>query len=197
MERICNICGNCKKEIIENFRQCKYSNGIAYFKSICKVCEKIKNRQYAREHKNKRKEYSKKFRQSNPLYIKNWKKINKLKINEQEKLRRKQDISFKLKKNVSRAIARAITKSGNSTIKYLPYTIEEFKFHLQLQFDDKMTWNNYGIYWHIDHIIPQSMFSYQSMEDVEFIECWKLTNLRPLEANQNRLDGSTRIRHKR
>lgn len=197
MEKVCSNCG-CSKEVNkENFRKCKYASGVEYFRAICNRCEKEKNRQYARAHKDERKKYAREFRKINPTYVKSWKTDNKDVIREQEKLRRMVDINFRLKKNVSRAIGHAIVKRGNSAIKYLPYTMNELKIHLEAQFDENMTWENYGTYWHIDHIVPHSTFAYKSMEDTEFKECWALNNLRPLEANQNRLDGSTRVRHKR
>ena len=73
----------------------------------------------------------------------------------------------------------------------------ELKIHLEKQFDSHMNWGNHGIYWHIDHIIPQSVLPYISMDDENFKICWALDNLRPLEAKQNMSDGATRIRHKR
>jgi hypothetical protein len=33
------------------------------------------------------------------------------------------------------------------------------------------------------------------MEDENFIKCWKLSNLRPLSAKQNWLDGINKTRH--
>ena len=33
------------------------------------------------------------------------------------------------------------------------------------------------------------------IETKECLKCWTLTNLRPLSAKQNTLDGSTKIRH--
>lgn len=60
----------------------------------------------------------------------------------------------------------------------------------------KLNWNNYGIYWHMDHIIPQSYLPYVSMTEENFKRCWALNNLQPLEAKLNMMDGSTRIRHK-
>ena len=68
--------------------------------------------------------------------------------------------------------------------------------HIERQFDDNMNCNNYGIYWHIDHIIPQSCLPYTSMEEDNFKKCWALNNLRPLEAKLNIIDGRSRIRHK-
>ena len=194
------VCGNCKVEKIEdesNFQLLKYKNGTTYYHSFCKECKRLKALQYAKDHREERKEYSKNFTANNPEYKKKWKEANKDKINEQERKSCVSDINFRLKKNVSRAIGHAITKNGNSTFKYLPYTTQELKQHLEKQFDSNMSWSNYGSYWHIDHIMPRSLFQYISMEDAAFKECWALSNLRPLEAKRNMMDGSTRIRHKK
>jgi hypothetical protein len=194
--RVCGKCKINKEEDEDNFRLCKYKCGGTYFKSTCKDCEKQHSRGYAKEHREERKKYQQVFLQENPNYIKQWKIDNRDRINKRERKRRQTDINFKLKKNISRAIGHAILKDGNSAIKFLPYTISDLKCHLEVQFDKNMTWENYGFYWHIDHIVPHSTFKYNSMEDEEFRKCWSLGNLRPLEANQNRLEGARRTRHK-
>lgn len=45
-----------------------------------------------------------------------------------------------------------------------------------------MTWDNYGFYgWHVDHIIPLSLFKHNGNTDhPAFKACWALSNLRPL-----------------
>jgi len=118
-----------------------------------------------------------------------------------KKNKRKNDYLFRIRENISNAILKALkkgksNKAGQSILKYLSYNINDLKNHLELQFDEKMTWDNYGKYWHIDHIIPQSDLPYSSMEDINFKICWELKNLRPLEASQNSSDGATKIRHK-
>ena len=67
------------------------------------------------------------------------------------------------------------------------YTLDELVKHLELQFwkDDNITWDNYGKYWHVDHIKPIASFNYKTAEDEEFKECWALRNLQPLEASAN------------
>lgn len=94
-------------------------------------------------------------------------------------------------------------------IKYLPYTIQELKQHLENQFEPWMNWNNHGKYtknwndqdsatwtWQIDHIIPSSTLPYTNMEEENFKKCWSLENLRPYSAKLNTIDGATRKRHK-
>lgn len=192
--KTCNKCG--VPQDLSFFRVCKYANGTKYHKATCRSCENLQAKQYAQTHKEERKEYTKNFVIENPQYISNWKLNNRKRLRHQENEKRATDVNFKLKKNVSRAISHVITKKGNSVFKYLPYTTQELKCHLENNFDDKMSWGNYGSYWHIDHIMPHSTFKYTSMEDQAFKECWSLNNLRPLEAKKNQSDGATRIRHK-
>jgi hypothetical protein len=90
---------------------------------------------------------------------------------------------YGLKKNRS-------SKRGGSLWNSLPYTVDDLKIHLESQFDDWMTWGNYGSEWSIDHIRPQSNFSYKSMDDDQFQECWALKNLRPLSNLENLKKGS-------
>lgn len=89
---------------------------------------------------------------------------------------------------VSRAIngklqRRSSSKNG-SILNSLPYSIDELKSHLESQFKPGMSWNNYGE-WHIDHIVPDSNFNYDSMNHVGFLLSWSLSNLRPLWATEN------------
>jgi hypothetical protein len=109
---------------------------------------------------------------------------------EYERKRLQLDPSFRLRKNIAKTIRDAIKKysglkAGVSILKYLPYTIDKLKAYLEKQFDDKMSWDNHGSYWHIDHIIPQSKLPYSSMVEDNFKRCWALENLQPLEAIAN------------
>ena len=64
------------------------------------------------------------------------------------------------------------------------YSIRDLMKHLQKQFKDGMSWDNYGE-WHIDHIIPVSKFNFISTDDFDFKRCWTLSNLQPLWASEN------------
>jgi hypothetical protein len=126
----------------------------------------------------------------------------------------KTDPAYKLRHTISGAIrdtlkTAGLSKNKQSSIKYLPYSIQDLVKHIQNQFEPWMTWQNNGIYdakawddgdpntwiWQLDHIIPQSDLPYTSMEDENFKKCWALENLRPLSAKQNLLDGVSRTRH--
>lgn len=75
----------------------------------------------------------------------------------------------------------------------VPYNLQQVKEHLESQFTPEMSWDNYGTYWEIDHIIPQNLFHIETENDKDFQICWSLANLRPLEKSLNRQrpkDGS-------
>lgn len=170
---------------------------------------------------NTRKEFldrNKKYRQLNKDKLKNYRESRVEKDRENlrnwQNKKRKEDPAFKLRSIISTSVAIAIKKKNcsknGSILKHLPYTILELKDHLESQFEPWMSWDNHGKYnaktwndndsstwtWQLDHIIPHSEFPYTSMTDENFKKCWALTNLRPLSAKQNLLDGTNRVRHK-
>lgn len=71
----------------------------------------------------------------------------------------------------------------------LGYTIADLKKHLESKFDLLLSWENMNE-WHIDHIIPKSIFKFKSFSDKTFLDCWCLENLRPLLATENMWKGS-------
>lgn len=143
--------------------------------------------------------------------VNNYTKLNRKTIRRRRNImrqnRRKVDAAFRLRDNLSRSIREALKKSGSmknnvSCLKFLPYSIQELKTHLEKQFESWMNWQNWGKYdpivrtWQIDHIVPQASLSYISMTDKNFEKCWALDNLRPLSAKQNMIDGTSRSRHR-
>ena len=71
----------------------------------------------------------------------------------------------------------------------LGYTIEELMNHLEKQFTEGMTWDNYGE-WHVDHKKPMALFGFTSTDDTGFKECWSLDNLQPLWGKDNLSKGT-------
>ena len=63
-----------------------------------------------------------------------------------------------------------------------PFKTIELINHLEKQFDINMSWDNYGKYWHIDHLIPLSWFN-NKKQAIKF--GWRLKNLRPIPAKEN------------
>lgn len=154
----------------------------------------------AKQSKKYRKENSEKVAKINKKsYDKNKSKYAPKK-REYEKQKIKNDPLFRLRKSVSGSVYHMLRNNKKSSIlKYLPYTIQDLKEHIEKQFASWMTWHNWGVFnpkiwddhnpatwtWQIDHIIPQVNLIYASMVDDNFQKCWALENLRPYSAKLN------------
>lgn len=173
---------------------------------------KEKRKKYVKQNKNKiaakaHIEYLKN-RDENLKYHKNYREKNKKKISEKKTIYTRQklktDMSFKLRRTLSSAVYIALKRNSSaknnvSILKFLPYSMQELKEHLEKQFESWMNWNNWTNYnpktwkdedqttwtWNIDHIIPQCDLKYTSMNEENFFKCWALSNLRPYNAKLN------------
>lgn len=134
-----------------------------------------------KENKDNRKEYLKEYRE------KNYEKIKETKRN-YEKKRKSTDPIYKLIGNFRTAIY-TVLKENNVTkyghyFEMLGYQPEQLINHLELQFKDGMTWDNYGE-WHVDHKLPITYFKFNDVTDDEFKKCWSLGNLQPMWGDEN------------
>ena len=126
-------------------------------------------------------EYHKKWRTEN---VDKWRKTKR----DYEKNRKDSDPLYKLVANFRTAIYTVLKESNVDKYGHyfdvLQYTPEELINHLEKQFKDDMTWDNYGI-WHVDHKSPITSFDIQEMGDEEFMKCWSLDNLQPMWGEEN------------
>jgi len=170
-----------------------------------KNLDKLKqySRDYAKEHENELKEYTKQWRTDNAKKLKESQKEyydnNRDKIlmrlkdpNVKERIRkydrqRRKKPSVKISQNISRALRISLNKhkNGHHWELIVGYSLDELMKHLEKQFKEGMSWDNYGE-WEIDHIIPQCSFSFDNIHSEEFLKCWSLTNLQPLWKKDNR-----------
>ena len=93
-------------------------------------------------------------------------------------------------KAIIRLLKRIFNNKGTSVTKMLEFSFEELKNHLEKNFSEGMNWDNYGTYWHIDHIIPLSWF--EKTENAAK-RAWKLENLYPLKSVDNLSKGNRTI----
>jgi len=167
---------NNPEKIKESYKKYKLNN-------LEKV--KLKDRKCA---KNRRKLFPEKCKESllkwhlkNP----NWKKEYRRWYNK----KRRSCAKGKLSDNMSTRMYQFLKSNKNNKHweSFVNYTLNDLKIHLEKQFTDSMTWENYGSYWEVDHIIPIVVFNFQTPEDIDFKKCWALSNLQPLEKKLNRI----------
>jgi hypothetical protein len=143
-------------------------------------------KQWSKNKKEHRKEYLKQYREKNKEKIKEVKRTY-------QKEKRHTDPIYKLISNFRTAIYTVLKE--NKLDKYtnyfnmVGYTAEQLKSHLEVQFKEGMTWENYGE-WHVDHIKPISSFTFETCEDEEFKICWSLDNLQPMWGIENIKKGN-------
>lgn len=137
--------------------------------------------EWQKDNQEHRKHYLKEYRE------KNIDKIRKVK-RDYERNRKSIDPLYKLISNFRTAIYQVLKESNVEKNKHyfdiLQYTPEELITHLELQFKDTMSWDNYGI-WHVDHKLPITSFNIVEMGDNEFMKCWSLENLQPMWGEEN------------
>jgi len=150
------------------------------------------NKKWKRSNHERVKDYREKYKIENPDYHKEWIEENKDKAKSTrliyENRKNKENPYFKLNKNIKNAIWRSLRgrKNGRHWETLVGYTREELCKHLEVQFKDGMTWNNYGRNgWHVDHIIPVSLFNVKGIKSKGFKACWILENLRPMWEKDN------------
>ena len=148
---------------------------------------------------NKSKNWYSKNKEHVKEYHKTWRENNKDKIRktkrEYEKTRKSNDPVYKLVGNFRTAIYTVLKENNVKKFGHyfdiLGYSQENLINHLENQFDDKMSWENYGK-WHVDHKLPITFFNFTSIEDEEFKKCWSLDNLQPMWGSEN-ISKSNRI----
>lgn len=104
------------------------------------------------------------------------------------------DPSVRLHNSISVLVRRSLRKgkAGRRWETLVGYSLADLISHLERQFLPGMAWCNLGK-WHVDHILPRSMFDFNAADDPEFKACWALTNLRPLWRPDNLAKGSKRL----
>lgn len=177
------------------------------------ICYECKRKQMSRDYSNNKdrvkkvnhksylKHREKKIKKSLEWHHKNIEKSrqikNNYKIRNREKYlesnreyarRKRQDPFYRLSHAMSKAIW--VWLKGDKNYRhwenFVGFTIEQLKERLQSLFTPEMTWENYGSYWEVDHIKPQSLCE-------NFGEAWKLDNLQPLSCAVNRSKGNRYI----
>jgi hypothetical protein len=184
----CSKCGTIK-EVCE-FRKDKTKKDGIY--PSCKNCKLIWRRNNKELTNASNRRSKKNNSEKNKKYNSEYQKKNKEKINKRIRERHKNEILFKLIRNIRSRMggflkSKNYNKIKNKTKDILGCCPEELKNHLEKQFKNGMNWENRNE-WHIDHIMPLS----SSKTEDEVLKLCHYTNLQPLWVNEN-LQKSNKI----
>ena len=194
-------CKACKKQADKTYRAVNKEKKRAADKAYRSANEneiKAKKAEYYQENKSRILKKAKRYYKENSDKIKNrskkYRKNNKKKVNAyfrkyNAKQREDGNIQYILSKSLRSRINKVVKgeiKSG-SALRDLGCSMSELIIHLESQFSEGMSWDNYGE-WHIDHVIPLVNFNLSIRG--EFLKACHYTNLQPLWAKDNISKGA-------
>jgi hypothetical protein len=94
-------------------------------------------------------------------------------------------LDYRIRDNLRRRLSKTIKDNPRykKAHELLGCGINHFKKHLESNFTDGMSWDNYG-QWHIDHIVP--CMTFDMSKKYNQARCFHYKNMRPLWADDNR-----------
>lgn len=198
------LCKKCK-ETKELFEFSKNKNSKDGFVSECKKCKKSydikryknnreilldKSKQYQEKNKTQVLEYQKQWYIQNKdkvanyhvEYRKNNKEKIQLSINRWISDKKKNDIFYasfsNMRNRLYQALRKGKGKKSQKTLEYLGCELDFYKQYIEHLFLPEMNWENYGLVWEIDHIIPCAKFDLTQEEEQK--KAFHYTNTQPL-----------------
>ena len=169
--KVCTKCGE-EKSVKEFYRR----------HGRCKKCVLLIKRKKDKKNKNKISQYWRKWYQKNAGKVREYQRnreVSNIQYNLTQKLRCRLRLALRKK-----------SKSG-SAVRDLGCDIPHLISHLEKKFDHKMTWENCGKYWHIDHVFPIAKANLENRAEFLAVSNWR--NLQPLAhyKNSNKKDKVT------
>jgi len=177
----CSVCKQDKNGM-EFYPNKRKSDGLNYH---CIDCNRIKSLNDYRKNPEKIKICS--FQRY--LTIKDTEEYKNQKRDYQRK-KLKEEPLYKISRNLRCRMWHAIKNKGwdkkNKLNEYIGCSPKELFNYIEEKFNENMTWENYGSYWHLDHIVP--LDSAKTIEELEKLSHYK--NLQPLESTENLKKGA-------
>ncbi len=169
------------KRFREKHRAKLIENGRARYHANPEKHKKVRRESYWRHHERER------------AYNIDYSRRNRSRITAQRREREERDLCYAIGEHLRRSLVKTVirrkTKKSDSTLKLLGCSLPYFIHHIQQQFDPFMNWDNWGSYWHIDHLVPIAAFDLVDPEEQQW--CFSFVNLRPLERSANHRKSDT------
>lgn len=172
------FCPMCKSVLPKSSFAMRTSGGVRRLNGWCRACRRAEAARWAKDNPEKMRAAIDAWQARNP---------EKVKATRRKSNARMWTVpAHRLRCRIGGQIRRILAgqKRGLPTMELVGYTALELRAHLERQFLPGMSWSNMDR-WHVDHIVPISAFTIESVEDPELRRAWALTNLRPLWATEN------------
>lgn len=179
-----------KMNTVKVCKKCNIEKECPYGKIYCRNCQNEFSKEYKKNNKEKIKEYNKEYKLKNKEKTKEYNRVYNIsnretiqkKQTENSRKRRKNDINYKLTINMRNRMKKFF-KNKSRKHEYIGCSLDLFKLWISYQFEQDMDFSNYGKTWHLDHIIPCSLFNFDN--ECEKYFCFNWSNYRPLYSHDN------------
>ena len=155
------------KEELKNYRKLYYR----IWRKNNPETEKEIKRRYRKKHRSERCEYNQQWRKG----------------------KYKTDLKFNLNSKISKSVRKSLkgNKAGRHWESLVGYTVKDLKKRLQSTMPEGYNWQDFlqGKL-HIDHITAKKYYNFTKYEHIDFKNCWALSNLQLLPAEENLIKGA-------
>lgn len=189
--KTCTKCGETK--VLADFNR----HGISKDgrRPDCRECQRARLRRYIKDNREAHNARSRSYYERNKDHVlaknrawdtKNQEKRREIALRHTRKklATPKGRLSQRMRDSLRKALKCRGGKRKRPTFEMLGYTADDLVRHIEKHFLPGMSWDNIGE-WHIDHVVPLSVFNFNSPDDIDFKRAWALSNLRPLWAIDN------------
>jgi hypothetical protein len=161
-------------------------------KAHCKLCDNKMCREYKAKNRAKISTYNKQYKSEHKeeisVYNHNYNLEHLEEIQPRQtrtrQERKAKDPNFKKACDLRSKLTNLVSNLNDTNrFNFMGCSNAFLKKWLEFQFNDKMTFANYGTYWHVDHVIPCSKFNFENEEDIKY--CFQWSNIQPLEGIEN------------
>lgn len=177
---VCKPCRNAsaKEYRLANMDSMRAKDKAYYEANRTKVL--IANKEYRAQHRENICEQKRAYYEQNKESILKYHCKRKDERNQQKRLRRKEDNEFRIAEALKARIHKVLNDEKElRSWDYIGCSKSKLRNWLKYQFNELMSWENYGSFWHIDHVIPIKKFNLNCRDNIEV--CFHWSNLRPLE----------------
>jgi hypothetical protein len=164
-----------------------------YNKPQCYGCQKILAREWKTKNRDRVAEYNKQYKLCHKEDISEYNAVynvvNRDKIQPRSTAnylkKYHTDFNFKVAHNLRKHLRKILkeNKQTKKALELLGCSREFFIKWLQFCFEINMTVENHGKIWHIDHVVPCSVFDLSKEEEIK--KCFHWTNMKPMLAAEN------------
>lgn len=174
-------CSKCYGKTYRQNNKAKIRKSINNWREVNKEKHQASEKQWRKDNKERKDATDTAWREANKEHVRKLAREN-------QRRRELIDPSFRIARRLRSRFNKFIKQNDAESFevlsKYIDYTWDDLRKHIEAQFEPWMNWDNNTVNgWHIDHIKPLCSFDLTNKNEI--IEAWKLSNLRPLKCTDN------------